>query len=71
MQNTSHFRMDRTRQPLEDSHWDVQEAFPDADGQLGKTSLEEESNWQNNEGSQFMKWDGWDYSEEGNLAKTR
>lgn len=55
-----------TGQPLEDSHWDVLEAFPDADGQLGKTSLEEESNWQNNEGSQFMKWDGWDYSEEGN-----
>lgn len=55
-----------TGQPLEDSHWDVLEAFPDADGQLGQTSLEEESNWQNNEGSQFMKWDGWDYSEEGN-----
>lgn len=55
-----------TGQPLENSHWDVLEAFPDADGQLGQTSLEEESNWQNNEGSQFMKWDGWDYSEEGN-----
>lgn len=53
------------------SHLDVLEAFPDADGQLGKTSLEEESNWQNNESSQFMKWDGWDYSEEGNPAKTR
>ncbi len=53
-------------QPLEDSYWDILEAFPDADAQLGATSLEEISNWGNDSGSQFMKWKGWDFGD-GNM----
>ena len=52
-----------TGQPLEHSYWDILEAFPDADGQLGATSLEEISNWGNDSGSQFMKWKGWDFGD--------
>ena len=50
-----------TGQPLKDSYWDILEAFPDADSQLGATSLEEQSNWANESGSQFKKWEDWDY----------
>lgn len=50
-----------TGKGLKDSHFDILEAFPDADGQLGKTKLEASDNWGNDDGSQFTKWDGWDY----------
>jgi len=50
-----------TGKGLKDSHFDILEAFPDADGQLGSTELESEENWGNDNGSQFLKWDGWDY----------
>lgn len=53
-----------TGQPLAGSKWDVLEAF-DA-GQLDRTDLESADNWANTKGSQFIRWDGWDYGG-GNL----
>lgn len=48
-----------TGQPLAGSKWDVLEAF-DA-SQLDGTDLESSDNWANRNGSQFIRWDGWDY----------
>ena len=50
-----------TGKGLKGSHFDILEAFPDANGQLGATELESEENWGNDNGSQFLKWKGWDY----------
>ena len=50
-----------TGQPLAGSKWDILEAFDDT--QLDDTSLETSDNWANRGGSQFLKWDGWDYGE--------
>lgn len=50
-----------TGQPLAGSKWDILEAFDDT--QLDDTSLETSDNWANRGGSQFVKWDGWDYGE--------
>lgn len=49
-----------TGQPLEGSHWDILEAFPDYQSQLDATMLEGAENWANDSGTQFIKWDGWD-----------
>ncbi len=50
-----------TGKPLEGSHWDILEKFTDYNGQLSKTDLESGENWANDSGSQFKKWDGWDW----------
>lgn len=50
-----------TGQPLEGSKWDILEAFDSA--QLDNTNLESTENWANRSGSQFKKWDGWDYGD--------
>lgn len=50
-----------TGRPLAGSKWDILEAF-DSD-QLNNTNLETEDNWANRGGSQFIKWDGWDYGD--------
>ena len=50
-----------TGKPLQGSEWDVLEAF-DYDGEVSGTVLEDD-NWQNDSGSQFMKWEGWDYGD--------
>lgn len=58
-----------TGQPLAGSKWDILEAFDDT--QLDNTELEASDNWANRSGSQFLKWDGWDYGEgnpEGDAA---
>lgn len=52
-----------TGKGLKNSHFDILEAFPDADEQLGNTELEASDNWGNDQGSQFKKWDGWDYGD--------
>lgn len=48
-----------TGQPLEGSEFDILEAFDDS--QLNSTALESLDNWQNESGTQFARWDGWDY----------
>lgn len=58
-----------TGMPLEGSIFDILEAFDDS--QLGGTELESLENWQNESGSQFQKWEGWDYGpghREGDFA---
>ena len=58
-----------TGQPLAGSKWDILEAF-DA-SQLDSTDLESADNWANAKGSQFLRWDGWDYGDgnpDGNIA---
>ena len=48
-----------TGKGLEGARFDVLEAFDDS--QLDSTQLESDENWQNESGSQFLKWEGWDY----------
>ena len=58
-----------TGQPLAGSKWDILEAF-DA-SQLDSTDLESADNWANAKGSQFLRWDGWDYGDgnpDGDIA---
>ena len=58
-----------TGQPLAGSKWDILEAFDDT--QLNDTELEDFDNWANRSGSQFLRWEGWDYGEgnpEGDAA---
>lgn len=50
-----------TGQPLKGSKWDILEAFDS--GQLDDTELESSENWANRGGSQFQKWEGWDYGD--------
>ena len=48
---------------------DILEAF-DA-SQLDSTDLESADNWANAKGSQFLRWDGWDYGDgnpDGDIA---
>ena len=52
-----------TGKGLADSHFDILEAFPEAEAQLGATELESADNWSNDTGSQFKIWDGWDYGD--------
>ena len=46
-----------TGKPLKGSWFDVLEAFDDS--QLEGSVLEDD-NWDNDGGSQFLRWDGWD-----------
>ena len=46
-----------TGKPLENAWFDILEAFDD--GQLSGTVLEDD-NWDNDAGSQFLRWEGWD-----------
>lgn len=50
-----------TGKALEGSHWDILEEFTDYNSQLSSTVLEDSENWANEGGSQFKKWDGWDW----------
>lgn len=53
-----------TKEPLEGAWFDILEAFDDS--QL-EGSILEDDNWDNDNGSQFMRWKGWDspYGENG------
>ncbi len=50
-----------TGKGLANSKWDILEAFDSS--QLDSTDLESDDNWANKSGSQFVKWNGWDYGE--------